>query len=99
MYQSPQTVKSPKAAIRHLNVLYDGGEQTEDSGDWNGWSVAELEWYEYPTLALRWNGSDENPNVSHTGNPQSRGVPTWFIVPQPLQDCIRAQLRNAPRQS
>jgi hypothetical protein len=26
---------------------------------------------------MRWNGSGENP----LGNPQSRGIPTWFIIP------------------
>ena len=26
---------------------------------------------------MRWNGNRENP----IGNPQSRGLPTWFIVP------------------
>jgi len=27
-------------------------------------------------IALRWNGTSDNP----IGNPQSRGLPTWFIV-------------------
>jgi len=27
---------------------------------------------------MRWNGNKENP----IGNPQSRGLPTWFIVPE-----------------
>lgn len=26
---------------------------------------------------MRWNGTKENP----LGNPQSRGLPTWFVVP------------------
>lgn len=28
-------------------------------------------------LGMRWNGSEENV----LGNPQSRGIPTWFIIP------------------
>ena len=28
-------------------------------------------------LAMRWNGSPKN----RLGNPQSRGLPAWFIVP------------------
>jgi hypothetical protein len=34
-------------------------------------------WDNHPVLAMRWNGDAENP----IGNPQSRGLPTWFIVP------------------
>lgn len=94
-YQDPRTVKSPKAGIRHLNVLYDGGEQVGEGGHgygggWLGWSIAEFEWYEEPVLAIRWNGSSENPDVSGIGNPQSRGVPTWFILPDALADTVRA---------
>lgn len=41
-------------------------------------SLAIGRWDNQPTLAMRWNGSRENP----LGNPQSRGLPTWFIVPE-----------------
>jgi hypothetical protein len=95
-YQNPEYVKSPKGAVTHLRVLYDGGEQT-GALEWDGWSIAELEWYEKPVLACRWNGSTTNGEVSEIGNPQSRGNPTWFILPKPLADTIRAQLKNAPR--
>jgi hypothetical protein len=95
-HQNPNQVKSPKGAVSHLRVIYDGGEQMADSSKWGGWSVAELEWYEEPTMACRWNGSTANREVSEIGNPQSRGNPTWFIIPKPLQDAIRAQLKNAP---
>ena len=33
-------------------------------------------------LAMRWNGNKENP----LGNPQSRGLSTWFIVPINIGD-------------
>lgn len=33
-------------------------------------------WDDSPVLAMRWNGDSENP----IGTPQSRGLPTWFIV-------------------
>jgi len=95
-YQDPNVVKSPKGAITHLHVVYDGGEQVADAGAWSGWSIAELEWYEEATMACRWNGSSENEQVSEIGNPQSRGNPTWFIIPRPLQDAIREKLRDAP---
>ena len=95
-YQNPNQVKSPKGAVSHLRIIHDGGEQVADPSDWAGWSIAELEWYEEPTLACRWNGSTANDNVSEIGNPQSRGNPTWFIIPKPLQDAVRARLKEAP---
>jgi hypothetical protein len=96
-YQNPGHVKSPKGAVTHLRVLYDGGEQIAAAGEWGGWSVAELEWYEEPVMACRWNGSTSNAEVSEIGNPQSRGNPTWFILPKPLEEAIKAQLKNAPK--
>ena len=95
-YQDPRLVKSPKGAVSHLRILYDGGEQTAAYREWEGWSIAELEWYEEPTLACRWNGSADNEDVSAIGNPQSRGLPTWFIIPKPLQEAIRSRLKSAP---
>lgn len=68
----------------------------QEGGAWDGWSVAELEWHEEPTMACRWNGSTTNDDVSEIGNPQSRGNPTWFIIPKALQEAIREQLKNAP---
>src|SRR5438067_683942 len=51
-HTDPRSVRSPKGAVTHLNVLYDGGPSREGvDDDWAGWSVAELEWYEMPTLA------------------------------------------------
>jgi hypothetical protein len=98
-YQNPGHVKSPKGAVTHLRVLYDGGEQSAGRRDWEGWSVAELEWHEEPVLACRWNGSSDNADASAIGNPQSRGLPTWFIVPKPLHDAIKAALKSAPDQA
>ena len=95
-YQNPNQVRSPKGAVSHLRVIYDGGEHAAGSSEWAGWSVAELEWYEEPTMACRWNGSTANDDVSEIGNPQSRGNPTWFIIPKPLQEAIKAELKNAP---
>jgi hypothetical protein len=95
-YQDPNQVKSPKTDVSHLNVLYDGGEQTADHGEWEGWSIAELEWQEKPVLACRWNGSTDNAEISQVGNPQSRRYPIWFILPKPLEEAIRARLREAP---
>ena len=95
-YQNPGQVKSPKGAVTHLRIIYDGGEQSEAFREWEGWAVAELEWHEEPVIACRWNGSTHIDGVSAIGNPQSRGQPLWFIVPKPLQEAIKAQLKNAP---
>ena len=78
-YIKPESVLSPKAAVANLNVLHNDG----------GWSVAELDWNGERALGLRWNGSDEE---SGCGTPQSRGIPTWFIVPNNLSDAIKAAL-------
>ena len=37
-----------------------------------------------PVLALRWNGKAGNP----IGSPQSRGLPTWFIVPDQFASAL-----------
>ena len=70
-YTNPNMVRSPKNMIRNLNVIYDGGE--------NSWSLASLNWDDTPSLGIRWNGNEEN-----VGTPQSRGIPTWFILPEEL---------------
>lgn len=70
---APDTVLSPKGSVSDLRVLYDTGE--------DGWSLAKLRWKGEEALGMRWNGHAENP----IGNPQSRGIPTWFIVPDELQ--------------
>ena len=78
-YIKPETVVSPKAAVANLNVLHNNG----------GWAVAELDWNGESALGLRWNGSDQE---SGCGTPQSRGIPTWFIVPNELVDAIKSAL-------
>ncbi len=75
-YIEPQTVCAPKASIRAVEVIYDGG-----SGEW---SVARVNWEDEDRIGIRWNGGD-GPGV---GNPQSRGKATWFIVPEPLQHVV-----------
>lgn len=80
-YITPDKVTSPRQMWTLIRVLESG--HLEDSfgqrvaialGDWDGEKV----------LGMRWNGSDKSP----LGNPQSRGLPTWFIVPARLQDSV-----------
>lgn len=72
-YIPPQDVKSPRDRLRVLRVLHDGGE-------WS-WSVALVFWDEEYRLAFRWNGGSDDPNQPSKGNPQSRGLPTWTMLP------------------
>ena len=77
-YVKPETVLAPKNRVRSLEVLYNGGS--------NSWSAALIGWDGKEKLALRWNGKK---NETGMGNPQSRGKPTWFIVPDELSGAIR----------
>lgn len=69
-YKKPEEVTSPRRNWSLTRVLEDNGPDNV--------SLALGKWDEVPVLAMRWNGSDENP----IGNPQSRGLPTWFILPR-----------------
>jgi hypothetical protein len=75
----PKDVHSPKTEWTLKEVLYNGGPEQG--------ALALGLWSGKPVLAMRWNGSDERP----VGNPQSRGLPTWFVVPDEYVDAI---LRN-----
>lgn len=74
-YIKPGDVHAPKRHWQLIHVLFDGGESGPDSN--GGSSLAIGRWDGRPVLAMRWNGNKRNP----LGNPQSRGLPTWFIVP------------------
>jgi hypothetical protein len=69
-YTKATEVLSPKRRWVLVHVLFDGGEE--------GSSLAIGRWDDSPALVMRWNGNKENP----MGNPQSRGLPTWFVVPE-----------------
>jgi hypothetical protein len=76
----PEDVHSPKQRWSLIKVLHDGGP--------GNYSVALGKWDNEPVLGMRWNGTEESP----IGNPQSRGLPTWFIVPDNYQDSILEQI-------
>lgn len=89
-YVNPKHVISPKNRWRLRQILHDGGE--------GNWSAAEGQWEDdgfwKDVLAVRWNGD----NGAEIGNPQSRGLPTWFIVPEELETVFRrviAQLQKS----
>ena len=90
-YTPPDQVHSPKSRWSLIKVLEDLGE--------NATSIAVGHWDKEPVLAIRWNGTEPNP----IGNPQSRGLPVWFVLPggpktqavlSTLPDSMQALARN-----
>lgn len=81
-YIDPRTVRSPKLYINNLRLMYDGGE--------GGFSLAELIWDGEPRLGIRWNGDGEG----NIGSPQSRGIPTWFILPPEIETVIKSHIMS-----
>jgi hypothetical protein len=79
-YIFPGKVVSPKRQWSLVAVLYNRGEGHS--------AVAIGRWDGEPVLAMRWNGTDNNV----IGNPQSRGLPTWFIVPSEFRLAVLDEL-------
>lgn len=75
-YVPATEVISPKLRWALIIVLEDKGPGEH--------SLALGRWDNDPVLAMRWNGDKENL----IGNPQSRGVPTWFIIPHSYDESI-----------
>jgi hypothetical protein len=63
-----------------LNVIRDDGpgEPAFSLGAWDG----------TPAILFRWNGTDDQP----IGNPQSRGLPTWIVLPSDLYKAVITSL-------
>ena len=74
-YTNPALVTSPKGRLSNLKVLFDGGEHE--------WSMAKMTWEGEDRVGVRWNGGE---NDSPLGNPQSRGIPTWFLLPAEIAE-------------
>lgn len=77
-YIEPKSVVSPKGLVSDLEVIFNTGPKP------NSWSVAKLRWGGESAVGIRWNGEDQGG----VGNPQSRGNPTWFILPEELADRV-----------
>ena len=82
-YIDPQTVTSPKHSWVLREVIFNTGD--------DGWSVARGEWAGNEAFGIRWNGSSGDSAI---GNPQSRGIPTWFILPEEICGAIIQALEN-----
>lgn len=83
LYIPPNEVTSPRQKWALIAVLDEGSEGQA--------ALAVGLWDKTPVLAMRWNGNAKNP----IGNPQSRGLATWFIVPGKYRDAI-IQSANLP---
>ena len=78
-YIDPKMVLAPKGRVGDLSVIHDGGEHS--------YSVARMTWDKHPgAIGVRWNGGQGEG----VGNPQSRGVATWFILPEPIAKMVEA---------
>ena len=87
-YPLPDTVISPRLHWSLIKVLFRGDSGDPSKHHPDGYSVAVGKWDNTPCLAIRWNCNEERP----VGNPQSRGLPTWFIVPKELEAGILSTL-------
>ncbi len=76
-YIPATAVVSPKKHWSLIAVLEDKG-----PGDC---ALALGRWDNEPCLAMRWNGDNDDNSV---GNPQSRGLPNWFVVPSSYVEAI-----------
>ncbi len=76
-YVDPNTVLSPKANWSPIKVLLNRGDGDASLaiGKWDNLDGNGPE----TVFAMRWNGTNED--ATGKGNPQSRGLPTWFIMP------------------
>lgn len=82
-YVKASKVKSPQKRWRLCRVIYDAGE----SGIAIAWGI----WDGEHVLAIRWNGeNDYRPR----GYPHTMGHPTWFILPNELNEIILSTLSS-----
>jgi len=80
-YITPDKVTSPRRMWTLIRVLENGDK--EDSHE-ERVAVCIGKWEDRTVLGVRRNGWKDGP----LGSPQSRGLPTWFIVPRRFQDAI-----------
>ncbi len=80
-YITPDQVTSPRRSWRLIRVLEDG-DKPDSYG--NRVAISIGTWDEEVALGMRWNGTEDKP----IGTPQSRGLPTWFIIPKRLHEAV-----------
>ena len=81
-YKNPKFINSPKGVVEVVEVIYDGKDDP-------AYSLAIIKWENTYKLGIRWNIAysewddyrKQNGQDECIGNPQSRGIPTWFVLP------------------
>lgn len=81
-YTDPRSVDSPRAHWKLIEILRNG--EQDGHGDDDA-AIAIGEWDGDRVLAIRWNGTGTGAGV---GNPQSRGLATWFVLPKWMNDGV-----------
>lgn len=84
----PAKVISPRDFIDNVKVLFNGWDGSPPNQGAH-YSVAVITWDGVECIGIRWNVSERewnNPDkIAHrqicVGEPNSRGYPTWFILP------------------
>ena len=84
-YIDPATVLSPKGRVSDVQVLFDKGPSD------GSWSIARLKWEGRESVGIRWNGEVNDPG---RGTPQAFGNPTWFIIPEEIEEQILRAARE-----
>lgn len=78
----PRNVISPKTRLAGpIDVVYPIEPDAKAP-----YSIARFTWDKRPAVGIRWNGDGESQG--DVGNPQSRGLPTWFILPEEIADLV-----------
>jgi len=86
-YLEPKKVTSPQANIKQVRPIID-----YEEGEW---SAALLKWDNRDAIGLRCNGwTVPGKDKPHPGNPQSRDIPTWFIIPNELNVAVLLGLKD-----
>lgn len=84
-YKNPKFINSPKGVVEVVEVIYDGKDDP-------AYSLAIIKWENTYKLGIRWNIAysewddyrKQNGQDECIGNPQSRGIPTWFVLPDDM---------------
>lgn len=90
--RDPKEVVSPKSRLTGpIEVIAEHRKEDERALPY---SVARFKWERVPAVGIRWDGDPDNPN--DVGTPQSRGLPTWFILPAELAEVVVEYLEANP---
>lgn len=90
--RNPKDVVSPKTKLTGpIEVVAEHRKESEFAGSY---SVARFKWERVPSVGIRWDGDPEDEK--DVGNPQSRGLPTWFVLPAELAAVIVEYLETNP---